>query len=97
MILVIYTSHTNSRPFLVTAAFCVRPVDTWVTWVSLLGRGSFTGEDTPIPQKKTELRAGGLADSASKTGKNKLMMNETKGSMLGRCVQLSGMYKHSGI
>ena len=74
MILVIYTSHTNSRPFLVTAAFCVRPVDTWVTWVSLLGRGSFTGEDTPIPQKKTELRAGGLADSASTTGTNKIMM-----------------------
>lgn len=52
---------------MVTAAFWVRPVDTWVTWVSLLGRGSFTGEDTPIPQKKTELRAGGLADRASTT------------------------------
>lgn len=53
-----------------TAAFWVRPVDTWVTWVSLLGRGSFTGEETPIPQKKTELRAGGLADRASTTVNN---------------------------
>lgn len=53
-----------------TAAFWVRPVDTWVTWVSLLGRGSFTGEETPIPQKKTELRVGGLADRASTTVNN---------------------------
>lgn len=59
------TSQTNSLPFLVTAAFCVRPVATWITWVSLLGKGSLIGSVIPLPQQNTEVKVWGFSGRLS--------------------------------
>jgi len=55
-----HTSQLKSLPFLVTAAFCVRPADTSMTWVSDVGSGSRMGALMPPPQQKTLLIAWGF-------------------------------------
>ncbi len=73
-----FTSQTSSRPFFVTAAFCVRPVETSVIWVSLLGTGSLMGSPIPLPQQNTELRDGGLVLKASAESNTILLAESEK-------------------
>ena len=61
------TSQLKSLPFFVTAAFCVLPVETSITWVSLVGRGNFKGDEIPPPQQYAQLNDWGLSGIESAT------------------------------
>ena len=68
----VHTSQLKSLPFFVTAAFCVLPAETSITCVSLVGRGSFKGEEIPPPQQYALLNDWGLSGKESvETSKSK--------------------------